>query len=248
MRLNKWWLGVAGGAILLVGLVAGALISGGLPAWAAGALGGNMLAGQSSPAPTGYCQTYLQALANTLNVPEATLLQANQSALKATIQQAYKDGKISQTQEQNLLNRVANAKPCDRRGLGRFVGGPRGAGVPQVNGARAAIETAVAGKLGISSATLESDLRSGKTLQQIASDRGIALTGTNGLNAAYLAAVQQQLNQAVRASSITQTQADAAYRQAQQGVQSGHYLFLTGGPRHWGGGSPHSGTSGTTPA
>lgn len=235
MRLKKLWLAVAGGGILLVGLIAGALIGGGLPAWAAGALSGQAFASRAPAAQGGYCQVYVQALASQLHVSESTLATANQAALKATIQQAYKDGKITQAEETRLLNQVDNASahPCAFVRLGRGLAGGPGAARPQLRAAHTAIVAAVASKLGITPATLQSDLRAGQTVPQLAQQRHVALDGTNGLNAAYLAAVQQQLNQAVSKGLITQTQSTRLYQMAQQGVQSGHYLLLDAGPgRH----------------
>jgi hypothetical protein len=233
MRLNKWWLGLAGGGILLVGLLAGALMSGGVPAWAAGALTGQVLATQTTTPQGNYCQVYMQALAKSLNVPESTLAQANQSALKSTIQQAYQDGKISQAQETRLLNQVnsATTHPCAFAGIGRALGGNWGGARTQLKAARQAVLAAVANKLGLSVNTLQSDLRAGQTLGQIAQNQHVALSGTSGLNAVYLATVQQQLNQAAKNGGITQAQATSLYQQAQQGVSSGRYFLMAGGSR-----------------
>ena len=74
-------------------------------------------------------------------------------------------------------------------------------------------------------------MRTGQTLSQIAQNQHVALSGTNGLNVVYLAAVQQQLNQAAKNGTITQAQANSLYQQAQQGVSSGRYFVLAGGSR-----------------
>jgi DNA helicase TIP49 (TBP-interacting protein) len=89
---------------------------------------------------------------------------------------------------------------------------------------------AVAKKLGITPATLHSDLQSGQTVAQIAQHQHVALDGTNGLNAAYLAAVKQQLDHAVANKQITQAVSSSLYQMVQQGVQSGRYILLQGGP------------------
>lgn len=249
MRIGKLWLGLAGGGILLVGLIAGALISGGLPAWAANAFPGQVL---TTPAPSAngqYCQAYLQALASDLHVSPSTLAQANQAAVTTTIQQAFKDGQISQAEETRLLNQVKSAttRPCAFDRLGRGFGGGLGAARPQLQGARTAIATAVANKLSLTATTLDSDLRSGQSISQIAQSQHVALTGSNGLNAVYLAAVQQQLSKAVTGGLITQAQSTNLYQLAQQGVASGHYLLLDSLPLGSGHGSHRANPSQTQP-
>lgn len=229
MIRKRLLLAMAGGGILLVGLVLGALMNGGFPAWAFGAAA-TPAPGTAGKGNSQYCQLYVQTLANELHVSQSTLETANQDALKAVIQQAYKDGKITQTEETKLLNRASAmaAHPC----AGLPFGHHRGGFGPELSGARQAIVDAVAGKLGISSATLESDLDSGQTIPDIAKARNVPLTGANGVNAAYLNAVQAQLNQAVSAGTITQAQSTRLYSMAQQAVASGHYPLLTG-PHGW---------------
>jgi hypothetical protein len=74
-------------------------------------------------------------------------------------------------------------------------------------------------------------MRTGLALSQIAQNQHVALSGSNRLNAVYLAAVQQQLNQAAKNGTITQAPANSLYQQAQQGLSSGRYLLLAGGSR-----------------
>lgn len=231
MRRNRLFLALAGGGILLVGLVTGALLSGGFPAWAFGA-GATPSTGSPTAAGKGaYCQLYEQTLASELHVSQSALESANQDAIKAVIQQAYKDGKITQAQETNLLNHASAiaAHPCAALPFGRHRGGGSG---PQLSGARQAILSAVAGRLGIPAATLQSDLASGQTIPTIAQAKSVPLTGTNGVNAVYLNAVQTQLNQAVSAGTITQAQSAREYAMAQKAVASGHYPLLTAAHGH----------------
>src|SRR5260221_7129499 len=131
---NKLWLGIAGGGILLVGLALGGLINGGLPAFAFVGNAVNGLTQQTPPASSAYCQLYEQTLANELGVSTAKLEGANQNALKAVIQQAFKDGKINQSQETTLLNNLSNlsSHPCAGLHLGRGFGfGGHEAGGPR---------------------------------------------------------------------------------------------------------------------
>jgi hypothetical protein len=225
---NKMWLGLAGGGILLVGLVVGALINGGLPALALGSGAAAPTPGAAST-PGAYCQLYLQTVAGDLHVSQAQLATANQDALKKVIEQAYKDGKITQAQETQALNKVSQlgSQPC--AALGRFgheLGhGPRGLDGQALAGAHQAVLNAVAGTLGLQPSQLQSDLQAGQTVPQIAQAQKVQLTN---VNSTYLAAVQAQLKSAVSAGKITQSQSDQVYAKIQQAVQAGHYPLLAG--------------------
>jgi len=226
---NKLWLGLAGGGVLLVGVVMGALISGGIPAWASGGSNAN-----AAPAANGnYCQLYEQRVAKDLGVSVAKLESANQDALKATIQQAYTDGKITQAQETRLLNKVSQigTHPCAALGRFRTSGhnGGKALGGTQLAGAREAILNAVAAKLNLPMATLESDLAAGQTVSQIATAQHVSL---GDVNAAYLSSVQAQLKTAVSNGMITQAQSDMAYSKIQQAVANGKYPLLEGRGMH----------------
>jgi hypothetical protein len=226
---NKLWLGLAGGGVLLVGVVMGALISGGIPAWASG--GSNASA---APAASGnYCQLYEQRVARDLGVSMANLESANQDALKAAVQHAYADRAITQAQETRLLNKVSQigTHPC--AALGRFGAfghnGGKAPGRAQLAGAREAIVNAVAAKLNLPMAMLESDLAAGQTVSQIAAAQHVRL---GDVNAAYLSSVQAQLKTAVSNGTITQAQSDMAYSTIQQAVANGKYPLLQGRGMH----------------
>lgn len=227
---NKLWLALAGGGILLVGLVLGGLISGGLPALASF---GASPAPRASGTPNAYCTLYEQTLANELGVSTAKLEGANQSALKAVIQQAFKDGKITQAQETDMLNRVASManQPC--LGLhGGFGFGGRGHGGPgggELGAIHQAVEAAVAGALKLQATDLETQLDAGKTVAQIAQAQGVSI---DTVNSAYLGAVKSELDKAVTAKTITQAQEDQVYSKLQTAVAAGNYPGLDHhGPR-----------------
>ncbi|HEV2236474.1 MAG TPA: hypothetical protein VGR57_07400 [Ktedonobacterales bacterium] len=228
---NKLWLGVAGGGILLAGLLLGALISGGLPALASFGVGN---APQASGTPNAYCTLYEQTLAKELGTTTAKLESANQAALKAVIQQAFKDGKITQAQETTLLNNLANNgnTPCALRGGfgfgGRGHGGPGGPGAG-LGAIHQAVEAAVAGALKLQVTDLETQLNAGKTVAQIAQAQGVSI---DTVNTAYLNAAKAELANEVTAKTITQAQSDQAYSMLQTAVAAGKYPGLErGGPR-----------------
>jgi len=219
---NKLWLGLAGGGILLVGLALGALINGGLPAFAFVGNAVNGLTQQTPPASSAYCQLYEQTLANELGVSTAKLEGANQNALKAVIQQAFKDGKINQSQETTLLNNLSNlsSHPCAGLHLGRGFG----FGGHEAGGLR--VLSAVASALKLQPADLHTDLQSGKTIAQLAQTANVSI---DSVNTAYLNAAKDQLGKDVTAKTITHTQADNAYSKLQMAVAAGHYPGLEEG-------------------
>ncbi|HLY29773.1 MAG TPA: hypothetical protein VKQ36_01975 [Ktedonobacterales bacterium] len=219
-------------ALLLVGLVMGVFLGGPLSAFAAGGTS------TPTPAPTSstqqsYCQLYVQTLAQNLGVSVSKLESAHQAAAQKVINQMYADGKITAAQKTKLLNRLKanSSNPC-----AALAGLPRGHGAGSGNGAfvagaHAAIVSAVARSLNISTTTLESDLHAGKTIPQIASAQHVSLSA---VNTAYLNAVQTQLNDAVKQGLITQTMANTAYTNVKNAVAQGQYPLLKGGP-----GGPH---------
>src|SRR5262249_11744468 len=112
MNMRKsWTLGLVGGAILLVGVLAGTSLGSGQRA----------LAATPTPPPqatvqahTDYCKQYMQTLANNLGVSVTKLQSANQAAAKTVIDQAAKEGAISASQKTELESRLRqySSDPC----------------------------------------------------------------------------------------------------------------------------------------
>jgi hypothetical protein len=221
---NKLWLGVAGGGILLMGLLLGGLINGGLPALA---FLGDSSAPQATNPPNAYCSLYEQTLAKELGISTAKLEGANQTALKAVIQQAFKDGKITQAQETDALNKVAamGNQPCAglRGGFGFGGRGHGGALGAELGSIHQAVEAAVANALKLQVTDLETQLNSGKTVAQIATAQSVSI---DTVNSAYLGAAKTELAKAVTAKTITQAQSDQAYSMLQTAAAAGHYPGL----------------------
>jgi hypothetical protein len=216
---NKVLIGVACAGALLVGLVLGTLFGGDL---SVGAFGGSGAAVAAPVANRDYCELYLTTLASNLNTDVAGLERANLKALEHTIQAAYADGRITHSQETALLDKASRlaAHPCEA--VDRFMTMHQ-----QFAAAHEAILSAVAAKLNMKPATLQADLASGQTIPEIAKAQNVPL---QDVNTAYLDAVRGQLQAAVGAHTITQSQADQAYSAVQRAVASGKYPLL--GPHH----------------
>jgi hypothetical protein len=212
-------LGLGGVGLFAVGLLAGMLTSGGIPALAA--TGGPNSTGTAAGT---YCQTYLNTLASDLHVTQAQLQAANKDALQKMIDQMAADGRITAAQKSRLEQRLnaLSRRPCAALAAGWKRGGPGGLG-PLGQAARQQIEQAVASALKLSPATLEADLAAGQTIPQIAQTQHVDLSA---VNSAYLNAAKAALARAVSSGALTQDQSNAAAARLQQAVTSGHYPLL----------------------
>jgi hypothetical protein len=223
---KHWVQALLGAGLLLVGLAAWIAIGGRLTAHAAS----NTIA---QPAVTGqgaqkYCQTYENALASDLNVSTATLERDNLDALQKTLDAMVRDNQITSFEESQIMQlaRQVGTQPCahlNAQALQTFLQSDP-ALIQQVLAARAALVSAVAKSLGISTDTLQSDLGRGQTVAQIAQARRVSLTS---VRVAYLQAAQTYLAQAVSQGIITQAQSSAIYQALQSAVSKGAFPLLT---------------------
>jgi hypothetical protein len=168
--------------------------------------------GQSqSAAPGGtLLNLFLDHLATALSIQRSALDSAITSAGGSAADAAVQQGTLTQAQADALKARIQAGD------LGALFGG-RGPGGPgrghQLGGVKQAMLDAAAKALNITTAELQTQLRSGQTLAQLAQAHGA--TEQAVINAA-LAVAKAQLDQAVANGSLTQAQADAIYAQLQQ--------------------------------
>ncbi len=179
--------------------------------------------------PSKYCQTYLSTLEKDLNITQQQLQSANADALKTALQQAVTDGKMTQAQATAIENKIA-ASETNGAGfcrLGMF-GGKHGMGMGmgfrsghgQFATVISDIQNAVAQKLGISVATLHTDLQSGSSIVSIASQHGVSQTA---LNQAITAEAQSQLNTLVSSGVLTSSQETQFLTMLGNMLSAGHY-------------------------
>jgi len=171
---------------LVVGLATLIVLGGSAGAIAATQTGTGQLAPSS--------QAYIEDLAGRLNVAPSTLSAAMKAALDDRIDAALAAGRITPDRAAALKARVAD-------------GGLAGARSPAPGRGLRAGANAAEDYLGISAATLRSDLASGKTLAQIASTTPGKTAG--GLKAAVLARTKLRLDAAVASGAITSAQESA---------------------------------------
>lgn len=156
---------------------------------------------QTAPVPgsgANYGQTFLDRLAAALGIDRARLDAAAQRAGNEVIDQALKDGAVTQAQADRMRRRVAQgAWPMHpffgRHGYGFFHGG-RG---PELDAAASA--------LGMTRADLVTELQNGKTIGQVADARGV---DRQKVRDAIVAAHKAELDAAVQNGTLTQQQAD----------------------------------------
>ena len=155
----------------------------------------------TSPTPA---QTFWQTLASKLGVTVETLQQDVRDALKAVVAQLLKDGKLTQTQADSANTRI-DKQLFDKGMFGPF-GGGRGFGMRggMFAGGNAEMAAAAA-KLGMTTQELMTELRSGKTLADVAKEKNVT---ADELKAAIITAVTAQIDQAVKDGKLTQAQAD----------------------------------------
>ena len=219
-------MGVAGASLILVGIFAGFIVSGGIPVFAS--RNSDIAASVSQATPgnaTSYCQFYEQTLAKQLGVSESKLESANSAALQTVIKQMAKDGTITSQQETKLLQTVQKygSQPCSH--LNQFAHWAKGNNHHSLAEARHSIMTPVAARLGISTSTLESDLKAGQTIPEIAKAHNVSLSA---VNSAYLGAVKSLLSQAVSKKEITQDESNTIYSHVTASVNAGRYPLLGG--------------------
>ena len=189
-----------------------------------------------------YSKVFVQKLAATLGVNQAKLEAALKTAGNATVDEALSKQEITKAQADAMKARVQAGEydffsdgrdGFDGRGGNRDGGrdnGPDGRGAPggdRIGGPELMDATAKA--LGLSSEELRTQVKSGKTITEIATAKKIDV---KTVQAAVIAAYKTQLEAAVKAGKLTQAQADERLKTAQTdpnfGLEFGHGR---GGPR-----------------
>ncbi len=196
--------------------------------------------GSTSPAATAakqatnYANVFISKLAGALGITEDKLNAGIKTAGTATIDEALKNQDITKTQADAMKLQVQNGNSPflggDRGfgghgfGPGGDRGGMRGMGGPGMGGDfRVATLEAAAKALGTTATDLETQLRSGKTLTEIATAKNVPVKTVQD---AILAALKTQLDAEVKAGRITQAMADERLARATNDPN-----FGLGGPR-----------------
>ena len=191
MKLNRWIvLPAAGLAAVIIGVAA------------------VEAAPSPSPSPSGsknYAQVFVDKLAEILHLTPAQTQDALKQAELQTVDQMLKDGKITQQQADALKARI-NAGQGLGFGFGRHGHDGFKANRALMHDLMTAELNAVASALHMSPTDLQSALRSGKSLSDLETQQKVS---DSAVKTAMKNAAKGVLDNAVKAGTITQAQADA---------------------------------------
>jgi polyhydroxyalkanoate synthesis regulator phasin len=204
--------------------------------------GGAALAATGTFSPKQEQQAVINDAAGRLGVTPEKLSSALQQALIDRVNQAVKDGRLTQQQANAVIAQIkAGNFPLVTPGMGgpggfggkRHFRGPGGPGF----GPFGDVSQAAATYLGLTPAQLRAQRQSGKSLEQIAKDKGKPV---DGLKTAMHNAAKAQLDTAVKNGKLTQQQADKILTGVDQWIA--HEITENESNDHhgfgWGGGPP----------
>jgi polyhydroxyalkanoate synthesis regulator phasin len=198
-----------------------------LPAAALAAVIIGVAAVEAAPSPSAsptasknYAQVFVDKLAGILHLTPAQTQDALKQAQLQTVDQMLKDGKITQQQADAMKARI-NAG----QGLGFGFGFGRHEGFKGNHALMKDLKTAelnaAASVLHMSTADLQSALRSGKSLADLETQQKVS---DSAVKAAMKDAAKGVLDKAVKAGTITQAQADAILARVGNG-KFGHHKY-----------------------
>ena len=144
-------------------------------------------------------QAVVNDAAKQLGVQPSELTAALEQALKNRVDAAVAAGRLTKAQGQAIKDRI-DAGEVPLLGFGPGFGGPHG-----MHHVHMGLDAA-ASYLGMSESALHSALENGKTLAQVAKDKGKSV---DGLVSAMVSAEKAELAAAVKAGRLTQAQANS---------------------------------------
>lgn len=212
LRSRKTIVSVA--IVAIVGIVAAL----GFAAWSVGTtLAAPLLQATASPTAPGqtgtvsqYATFFLQHFATHLGLSVDQVKSAYQSAYGETIDQMVKDGRLTQTEGDQLKQKVG--QDVTNGTLPMFAPGFRGKGFGGfgpgfgMRGGHMELEVAtIAKSLGVTEQDLITELQSGKSISDIAKEKNVDI---NKVKQDVIAAYKANLDTAVKNNRITQAQAD----------------------------------------
>lgn len=200
-----------------------AIIGGAVVALAAGSAGA--IAATNNDEAKQREQTVLDTAAKKLNVSPSDLRDALEAGQEAQIDQAVKDGKLTQEQADAIKKRMQDSGLV----LGGGPGGRGGHGGPGGRGGGREMFGDAAKALGLSDDELHQQLESGKTLAQIAKAQNKSL---DDVKAAVKKAAVARLDQAVKDGKLTDAQRDQIVKELDDHIDRLGERPLGRGPGH----------------
>ena len=174
----------------------------------------------STPAATNpYCQQYLQDLAKRLGVSVSTLQKDKLASAEDVLAQLVKDGKLTQTQANQLKQRLESHQACSGNGRGLW---GRGVMIQSLKQYLPSVASQVAQGLHLTANQLMTQLQSGKSLSDIATTQGVSSTQLQTL---VTSAIQSAVNKAVSDGNLTQQQAASIKQMLQKNPAALNHLL-----------------------
>jgi hypothetical protein len=196
---------------ILAATVAGLAVTGGL--------GAGIAASQDDSRTS----SFFDAVAKHLGISSQELEDATRAAAIDQVDAALEDGRITEEQAEELKSRIESGEMPPFLGPGLFFGGPKGDGErgfgfgvgPGLGFHFGEKLDPAAEYLGVTEEELRDALRSGKSLAEIAEEKGKSV---DGLKDALLAEAQTRLNEAVAEENLTREQADRMLERLREGI------------------------------
>ncbi len=167
--------------------------------------------------PFDFGQRFREAVANILGISVEKYDAAVEQARGQVVDEALEEGWLTEDQAERMRERTDQG--FGAWGMGKGLMGPRGGFMGPHTGFMGrggdSLFGLAAEKLGISVQDLFAELQDGKSIADVASDKGVEV---QDIADAYLAQFEENLKQAVEDGNITQNQADWMLEQAQEKV------------------------------
>lgn len=176
-----------------------------------GASVGMAMAAVNPPAAENPEQVFLDNLAGNLGVDRGKLDDALKAASNQMVDQALKDGKITQEQADHMRSRINEGTP-----LVGIMGMEHGK-----HRSRGGFLKPLADILGMTPQDVKSALKSGKTVADLAAAKGMTVTQ---LQDQMLTNLKNRLDKAVKDGKLTQSIADQIYSRKEQNIKSGDWI------------------------
>lgn len=151
-------------------------------------------------------------VASKLGVDRATLDVAEKEARQEVIEQAIEDGTITQEQANRMLSRLEDGFGPGMMSFGRRRTGHFGGHMGGWKGGSLGNWQSLAEQLGMTVDELHAELKAGKTIAELAEEKGVDLQATQ------VEAMKERIQQAIEDGRMTQEQADWMLEGLEQGL------------------------------
>ena len=189
------------------------------------AVTGGVGAGIAASQDDSRTSSFFDSVAKHLGISSQELEDATRAAAIDQVDAALEDGRLTEEQAEELKSRIESGEMPPFLGPGLFFGGPKGDGErergfgfgfgPGLGFHFGEKLDAAAEYLGVTDEELREALQSGKSLAEIAAEKGKSV---DGLKDALLAEAQTRLDEAVADEKLTREQADRILERLREGI------------------------------